>query len=300
MDLIINLFNSLLTYPILNALMGLYHLFGNFGLSIVTLTTLIFLTLFPLTWKQLQTAKATQALQPLLAEIKRRHANDPMARTEEVQALYKAHGISLSSSWIPLLVQSAVFSGLLFALNSVLHNNTLNTINRLIYPFLAHLSALPDLNLVWFTAFNTFWHISLGYPDPTHILPLLTGLVTFMQMRMAQPLTETGQNMMQATRAVQFLLLLLSVAMTIFFAWQFAAGVALYRLVWLVLSMIQRFFVTGWGSLWVMPGFARSGNLAGTRQNAGTQHLSQPGSPKARGHRGTGSSARRRGKKRRK
>jgi YidC/Oxa1 family membrane protein insertase len=213
--------------------------------------------------------------------------------------LYKEHGISFLSSFGPLLVQSAVFSGLFFALNSVLRQSTLNTINRLMYPFLAHFSTLPDLNLTWFTVFNTLWHISLGYPDPTHILPLLTGLVTFMQMRMAQPLTETGQSIMQATQAMQFLLLLLSVAMTIFFAWQFAAGVALYRLVWLGLSMIQRYFVTGWGSLWVMPSFALSGsgNAASGRHNVGTQHTQPPGSNKARGHRRAGSSARRRGKK---
>src|SRR5579859_2092121 len=37
MDLIANVFNTLLTYPILNALMELYHLLGDLGLSIVAL-----------------------------------------------------------------------------------------------------------------------------------------------------------------------------------------------------------------------------------------------------------------------
>lgn len=299
MDLIANLFNTLLTYPILNALMELYHLLGDLGLSIVALTAIVFFVTFPLTWKQLQTAKATQALQPLLAEIQRRHAADPMARAEAERALYKEHGISLLSSFGPLLVQSAVFSGLFFALNSVLRHSPLNTLNRLLYPFLVHFSILPDLSLAWFTVFNTLWHFSLGYPDPTHILPLLTGLMTFIQMRMAQPITQTGQSIMQATQAMQFLMLLLSVGLTIFFAWQFAAGIALYRLAWLVLSMIQRYFVTGWGSLWVMPSFALtgSGTPPSGRQNVGRQHISPPSSHKARGHRGAGSSARRRGKK---
>ncbi len=298
MDLIKNLFNALLTYPIFNALMELYHLLGDLGLSIVTLTAIVFLTTFPFTWKQLTTTRAIQALQPQLAEIKRRYSNDPMARTEAERALYKDHGISLSSSFGPLLIQSAALSGLFFALNSVLRNSTLSTINRIMYPFLAHFSTLPDLNLTWFTVFDAFWHISLGYPDPTHILPLLTGLITFMQMRMAQPVTQTSETIMQATQAMQFIMLLFSVGITVYFAWQFAAGVALYRLVWLALSMIQRYFVTGWGSLWIMPGLATSdpGNASSSRHDVGTQQT-LPTSNKTRRHRGGGSSARRRGRK---
>lgn len=292
MDLIANLFNTLLAYPIFNALMELYHLLGDFGLSIVVLTTIVFLAIFPVTWKQLQTTRAIQALQPQLAEIRRRHATTPTARAEAERALYKDHGISLSSSFGPLLLQGAVLSGLFFALNSVLRNSTLSTINRIMYPFLVHFSTLPNLDLNWLTVFNALWHISLNYPDPTHLLPLLTGLMTFIQMRMAQPLTPTGPTMMQATQVVQLLLLLFSVGITIYFTWQFAAGVALYRLVWLGLSMIQRYFVTGWGSLRVVPGLATSSS-----GNVGTQQTQPPGSNKTRGRRGGRSSARRREKK---
>lgn len=298
MELIANLFNAILTYPIFNVLMELYHLLGDLGLSIVTLTAIVFLATFPFTWKQLTTTRATQALHPQLAEIKRRYANNPMARAEAEQAFYKDHSISLSSSFGPLLIQSAVLSGLFFALNSVLRNSTLSTINCIMYPFLAHFSTLPDLNLTWFTVFDALWHISLGYPDPTHILPLLTGLITFMQMRMAQPVAQTSQTIVQATQAMQFIMLLFSVGITVYFAWQFAAGVALYRLVWLMLSMIQRYFVTGWGSLRVMPGLAmNSSGTTGGRHNVGIQQTPPPSSNKTRRHRGGGSSARRREKK---
>lgn len=49
---------------------------------------------------------------------------------------------------------------------------------------------------------------------------------------------------------------LLMGGITIFFAWQFAAGVALYRLAYLVLSTLRQDFITGWGSLWTLPDFA--------------------------------------------
>jgi YidC/Oxa1 family membrane protein insertase len=298
MPIITNLFNTFLTYPIFNALMELYHLLGDLGLAIVALTTLVFLLTFPFTWKGLKVTRATQALQPQLAEIKRRYPNDLAAQSQAQSALYKEHGISLSSSFGPLLIQSGVLSGLFFALNSVLRTSTLSSINRIMYPFLIHFRTLPDLSLTWFTIFNALWHISLGYPDPTHILPILTGLMTLVQMRMAQPITQTGQSIMQVTQSMQFLLLLLSVGLTVFFAWQFAAGVALYRLVWLLLSAVQRYFVTGWGSLWVMPRFATAGSSR-VSDNQSAMNVRQRSSSgrRAKGHRGGGASARRRGKR---
>jgi hypothetical protein len=43
MQALITLFNTLFTYPIFNALLGLYHLLGDFGLSILLLTGMVYL-----------------------------------------------------------------------------------------------------------------------------------------------------------------------------------------------------------------------------------------------------------------
>ena len=66
-------FNLIFTYPIFNVLMLLYRGIGDFGLSIIVLTLIIKLILFPLTLKQLKSMKATQALQPQLQEIKKKY-----------------------------------------------------------------------------------------------------------------------------------------------------------------------------------------------------------------------------------
>ena len=49
MSLISNFFNLVLIYPIFNLLMLLYHLFGDFGLSIIVLTIAFTAALLPLT-----------------------------------------------------------------------------------------------------------------------------------------------------------------------------------------------------------------------------------------------------------
>src|SRR6266571_3282592 len=201
MTLISNFFNLVITYPIFNVLMLLYHLFGDFGLSIIVLTIAITTALLPLTWRQLKSMKARRALQAEVAEIRRRYAQDLKAQYEATQELYKRYGISTAASYLPLLIQVPIFIGLYSALNSI------------IYPFLPQLSSIPNIDLNWFTILNSAWHISLGVPDPTHILPILAGIVTFVQMRMSQPLAlaDVKDATMQLTQFMQFILPLIMV-----------------------------------------------------------------------------------------
>lgn len=277
MSLISTFFNLIITYPIFNVLMLLYHLFGDFGLSIIVLTIAITTALLPFTLRQLKSMKAMLALQPEIAEIRRRHARDLKAQHEALQQLYKQHGISSAASYLPLLIQIPIFTGLYFALNIVLNHASVAHLNSIIYPFLPQLSSIPNIDLNWFTLLNSAWHISLGAPDPTHILPIIAGVVTFVQMRMSQPhaLAEIHDATMQLTQLMQFIMPLIMVVITIFIAWQLAAGLALYRTTSLLLNMIQQYFVTGRGSLFAVP---HVGGIAGSVDltNNAQRHLAQP------------------------
>ena len=300
MNLVIYFFNFVFTYPIFNALMLLYHFLGDFGLSIILLTIAIYLLLLPLTRRQLKSMKAALALQPELAEIRKQHPKDLGAQREATQALYQRHGITPTSPYLPLLVQAPIFGGLFFALNIVLNHTRLANLNSIIYPFLPQLTSIPNIDLNWFTIFNSAWHISLGLPDPTYILPILTGIATFVQMRMSQPhaLAETRDAMIQVTQAVQFVLPFIMLFITVFIAWHFAAGLALYRLTSLLLNMIQQYFVTGWGSLLTLPRVAVITNNGSSNSNVQVQQVQpRPTSSSSKGHAHRNAAlARRRGK----
>ncbi len=302
MTLISNFFNVIITYPIYNVLMLLYHLFGDFGLSIIVLTVAITAILLPLTLRQLKSMKARLTLQPEVAEIRRRHARDPKAQFEATQELYKQHGISSASSYLPLLIQLPIFIGLYSALNIVLNHASLVHLNSIVYQFLPPLSSIPNIDLNWFTVLNSAWHISLGVPDPTHILPILAGLVTFVQMRMSQPhaLAEIQDATMHLTQLIQFILPLITVLITIFIAWQLAAGLALYRTTSLLLNMIQQYFVTGSGSLFAVPrvgGIPGSGGLKNDAPGPQDQPPLRSSSSKSTRSKGASSRRRRRGSK---
>lgn len=255
-------FYAIFTQPLSNALLLLYHLFGDMALSIIVLTVVIRLILFPLYMKQLKSTKATQAIQPLMADIKKKYPKDQRAQMEATQALYKEYGVNPVAGCLPLLVQLPVLYGLFYALNSVLKNPKLADINHTIYPFLPHFNIVPNVNLGWFAFINPHWVISLGASDPTRILPVLAGLATFIQLRMSQPRTTsaTKNAMSQQMQIMQFVMPFV----TFFFALNFPAGLALYWTTTSVFSMVQQYFVTGWGSLAVMPDFL-SGFLGGNK-----------------------------------
>lgn len=248
-------FNIIFTFPIFNALMLLDHLFGDLGLSIIVLTLIIRLCLFPLTLKQLRSTKATQAIQPLMADIRKKYANDQQTQYREMQRLYKEYNINPMSGCLPLLIQLPILYGLYGAMNVVLrpgHPLQVSDINNVIYPFLPKFSAIPNFDLRWFTFINPHWSLSLAAADPTHILPILAALATFVQLRMSQARNRQGGKSDMMTQQMQIMSFIMPFV-TLFIAWSFPAGLALYWTTTSIFSMVQQYFVTGWGSLFILP-----------------------------------------------
>jgi YidC/Oxa1 family membrane protein insertase len=269
-------FNIIFTFPIYNVLMLLYHLFGDFGLSIIVLTLCIRLCLVPLTLKQLRSTKAMQAIQPLLADVKKQYPNDPRGQMDAQQAIYKEYGISPVAGCLPLLLQLPVLYGMYGAMKTVLTSGvpTLTKVNANIYPFLPKFTSIHQLNfnLNWFTFLNSAWHISLATPDPTHILPVLAGLATFAQLRMSQARTNANRTPGQTKDMMSQQMQIMSFIMpffTLFIAWNFPAGLALYWTTTSVFSMVQQYFVTGWGSLFTAPALAGA-NKSDSTPSGGT------------------------------
>ncbi|GAA1280869.1 membrane protein insertase YidC [Pseudonocardia aurantiaca] len=67
---------------------------------------------------QLRSGRAMQAIAPQVAELRKRHADDPKRLLEETRALQSAHGVSALGGCLPALVQLPVFLGLLHVLTS--------------------------------------------------------------------------------------------------------------------------------------------------------------------------------------
>jgi YidC/Oxa1 family membrane protein insertase len=259
------LFHVLFYEPIFNVLMLINwtvdHIIPgiSFAIPIIILTLLMRVCLIPLVRKQLRSQKVMQELQPRLAELKRQYAGDQAGMLQAQQALFKEHGYSPISGCLPLLIQMPFLYALYYSLFEVLNKNPatetvahhIQRINNDIYPFLPHVTVLPPTHFLW---------MNLSAPDPLHILPLLAGLLTFVQLRMAiphrkkpAPGTPTDATS-QATKMTQYLM----PVMTFIFGLNFPAGLPLYWSVSTGFSAVQQYFIGGWGSLFVgIPGMER-------------------------------------------
>ena len=85
---------------------------GNKGISILMLTLLVKLLLFPLTYKMLVSQSKMQALKPYLEKAKAKHKDDAQAQQMESMKLYGEYGVSPLGGCLPMLAQMPIWFAL--------------------------------------------------------------------------------------------------------------------------------------------------------------------------------------------
>lgn len=89
-----------------------YNFCQNYGVAIILFTAIIKLALLPLNIKSQKAMKKQQMVQPLLAELQKKYANDQQKLQQETMKLYKENNVSMTGGCLPLLIQMPI----LFAL----------------------------------------------------------------------------------------------------------------------------------------------------------------------------------------
>jgi YidC/Oxa1 family membrane protein insertase len=98
----------------------LRFLHENVGVSwswaIVLLTVVVRIVLIPLTWRQIKSMRAMQALQPHLKALQEKYKDDRQALNQKMMEFYRENNVSPFGSCLPLLLQMPVFLGLFYML----------------------------------------------------------------------------------------------------------------------------------------------------------------------------------------
>ncbi|MFW6030821.1 MAG: YidC/Oxa1 family membrane protein insertase [Halanaerobiales bacterium] len=81
---------------------------GNYGVSIIILTILVRLILYPLTAKQTKSMKKMQELQPKMKEIQEKYKDDKQKQQEETMKLYSEHGANPLGGCFPLILSMII------------------------------------------------------------------------------------------------------------------------------------------------------------------------------------------------
>src|SRR3990170_651214 len=86
--------------------------------SIVLLTVIVRIVLIPLTWRQIKSMRAMQALQPQIKLLQEKYKNDRQLLNQKTMEFYQENKVSPFGSCLPLLLQLPVFFGLYYMLRT--------------------------------------------------------------------------------------------------------------------------------------------------------------------------------------
>lgn len=106
------MFEFIITRPMGYIIEFIYNLVQNYGIAIILFTFLIKLALSPLNIKSQKSMKKQQQLQPILAELQKKYANDQEKLSRETMKLYKDNNVSMAGGCLPLLIQMPILVGL--------------------------------------------------------------------------------------------------------------------------------------------------------------------------------------------
>ncbi len=178
--------------PMFAMLHYVHQYVGNWGWTIVIVTLLVKLVLFPLSHKGMVSMNRLKDLAPKIKAIQEKYGDDKQKASTHMMELYKKEGANPMGGCLPLLLQIPVF----FAIYRVLIN------------------AIELKGADWI-----LWLDDLAEMDPYFVLPILMGVTMYIQQRITP---NTMQDEMQK-KIFQFL----PVIFTFFFLW-FPAGLTLY------------------------------------------------------------------------
>ena len=234
-----------LAKPLLDALRWVHGYIGNWGWSIIVLTILINLAIFPLRHKSVVSMRKMQVLQPQLKAIQDRYAGMKVTDPErqkmntEIMSLYREKGVNPASGCVPMLLTLPV-----------------------LFAFYSLLSQAIELRGARFG----LWITDLSERDPYYITPILMALTMFWQQRVTPSTADPAQQRIMMIMPLMFGVMFLAAP----------SGLVLYWFVGNLFAIGQQYFTNWW--IGRPPPVAarvpdeRRMKSAGTGRTAGAEH----------------------------
>jgi YidC/Oxa1 family membrane protein insertase len=192
---------------------GVYAVISNvnvsYGVAIILFTIIVRIILLPLNIKQTRSQVRMQEVQPEVKKLQEKYKNDPQKSQQEMMKLYKEKGVNPMGGCLPLIVQLPILWALFYVFRSI-------------QPIDPATGQTVTVSFLWIT--NLFNY------DQLFILPVLSGLTTYLSSKMIAPVADSAQAKQTSTMNIG-----MSIFM-VFMAWKFTAALVLY---WVANNLIQ-------------------------------------------------------------
>jgi len=201
----------------------MYDLVGNYGITLVILTLIIKMALYPLYAKQIKSTANMSKIQPKMQEIQRKYANDKEMLNAKMAELYKEENFNPAGGCLPMVVQMIVIFGLFALLRNPIQ----------------YLGSSSDMLFAVHSSF--LWIADLAQPDKW-ILPIGAGIATYFSFSMSQSNGAMGATSTPGMGGAEGMMKSMKYTfpvMIVLMARSYPAGLAIY---WFFSQVIQIFF----------------------------------------------------------
>ena len=197
----------------------IYKLVGNYGISLIILTVLVKLILYPLYFKQIKSTASMSSIQPKIKAIQEKYKNDKEKMNEEMAKITKDENFNPMGGCLPMLIQLPIIWGLFTLLR-----------NPIKY--------IADENMIFAVHQSFLWIKDLGQPD-LWILPIAAAVSTYISFAMTQQLTGQNEMMGGQGKSMNMIMKYFFPLSILWLARAYPAGLAIY---WAGGQFIQIFF----------------------------------------------------------
>ncbi|QJC33883.1 membrane protein insertase YidC [Enterobacteriaceae endosymbiont of Donacia provostii] len=196
-------FLSKLLFQLLNFI---FSIVNNWGLSIIIITLIIRILLYPLSEKQYITIAKMNFLQPEIQKMKEKYGNNKEIFSKKIISLYKENNINPFSGFFIFIIQMPIFLALYYML--------INSIE------LRHAKFL-------------FWIQDLSSEDPYYILPIFMSLTMIVIQYLSQNKYENNNSIQSK------FIYIIPFVFSFFFLW-LPSGLVLYYIINNIFTILQQ------------------------------------------------------------
>lgn len=201
-----------------------YKITRNWGLSIMVLTILINLVMFPLTYKSFMSMHQMKKIQPHIQKLRDLHRDNPQKLNKETMELYRKYNVNPIGGCLPMLLQMPIFIAL--------------------YQGLMQSVSLKGANFLWVKDLSKTDAVPLPFSVPIfgnciNILPIIMVGLMFFQQKISQGLTTAG-TMTQEQVSQQKMMMFVMPLLFGFLFYKMPAGLVLYWLTNTLLMTVEQ------------------------------------------------------------
>jgi len=179
----------------------------------------------------MRSMSAMKLIQPEIDKINKKYKNDRQKQSELLSKLYKDNNINPAAGCLPLLIQlpilTAMYSVIREPIKYVFSNNEA-------------LYKTADIGFFWVKHLTDVDKINFGGMDLPFILPVLSAIFTYLQLKMSTARSSSDNEMAQGMNKNMSIMMPI---MMLIWGVMFPAGLMLYWVTGTIVQIVQQYFI---------------------------------------------------------